>query len=255
MGGHEDAAIALGHEVAQKVEHLVASDGVEPGCGLVQHEQLRVVREREGQRQLHAHAARQLAYLLFRGQVEAIAQRGELDGVPFAVSCPPDSAHIAHAAGVGEGAGVQHDADARFDGVQLGAAAGDGLAEQAHGTLVGGDDPQGRLDGGGLASAVRSDEADDAVRFHGQAHAGKLEVIVVLAQVVYFHEVSHVRSSFSFLPAAHPAWRADRRLLCQRFPLRPRRGRGVPPPGAAAPRAEAPGCLRRRRNPCPARCR
>ena len=118
-----------------------------------------------------------------------------------------------------------------------------------------GDDAEDCLDSGGLAGAVRSDEADDAARFHGQAHAGKLEVIVALAQVVYFHEVRHVRSSFSFLPAAHPAWRADRRLLCQRFPLRPRRGRGVPPPGAAAPRAEAPGCRRQRRIPCPARCR
>ena len=255
MGGHEDAAAVLGHEVAQQVEHLVAGDGVEPGGGLVQHEQLRVVREREGQRQLHAHAARKLAHFLFGSQIEAVAQRGELGGVPFAVGCPPDSAHIAHAAGVGKGAGVQHDADAGFDGVQRRAAAGNGLPEQAHGACVCGDDAKDRLNGGGLAGAVRSDEADDAARFHGQAHAGKLEVIIALAQVVYLHEVSHVRSSFSFLPAAHPAWRADRRLLCQRFPLRPRRGRGVPPPGAAAPRAEAPGCRRQRRIPCPARCR
>ena len=255
MGGHEDAAVALGHEVAQQVEHLVAGDGVEPGRGLVQHEQLRVVREREGQRQLHAHAAGKLAHLLFGGQAESIAQRGELGGVPFAVGCPPDSAHIAHAAGIGEGTGVQHDADAGLYGVHLGAAAGDGLSEQAHGACVGGDDAEDCLDGGSFAGAVRSDEADDAARLHGQTHAGKLEVIVALAQVVYFHEVRHVRSSFSFLPAAHPAWRADRRLLCQRFPLRPRRGRGAPPPGAAAPRAEAPGFLRRRRSPCPARCR
>ena len=62
----QHAAIAGRGVIAQLVEQLVASKRVEPCGRLVEDEQISVVRERTGELQLHAHAARERLRLLLR---------------------------------------------------------------------------------------------------------------------------------------------------------------------------------------------
>ena len=133
----------LGHEVAQQVEHLVAGDGSKVSRGLVKHEQLRLWGARRPA-SASCPCRERARSPSFWGQVEAVAQRGELGGVPFAVGCRP-MAPTSHTRQVSGRRRCQHDADAGFDGVHPGAAAGDGLPEQAHGARVCGDDAETAL--------------------------------------------------------------------------------------------------------------
>ena len=69
------AAIGLGHERAHEVEDARLDRRVEAGRGLVEHEQLRVGRERDGDDDALLHAARELV----RIALEDALRVGDLD--------------------------------------------------------------------------------------------------------------------------------------------------------------------------------
>ena len=68
----QHAAIAGLGIIAQLIEQLVASERVEPCGRLVEDEQIGVVRERAGELQLHAHAARERLHLLLRLELKSL---------------------------------------------------------------------------------------------------------------------------------------------------------------------------------------
>src|SRR5699024_2026397 len=55
MGGVEDAAVAVVDDLAQQIEQLVTSDGVQTAGGLVQQVLFRSVRQRHRDTQLHSY--------------------------------------------------------------------------------------------------------------------------------------------------------------------------------------------------------
>lgn len=115
VAGHEDAAALVAHVQAQRVERLLAGHRVEAGRGLVEHEQVGVVGQRACQRQLHAHAARQVLHRLVLGQLERVGERAERAGVPVLVALGHELAHRVHRELLGERARVEHHADALLE--------------------------------------------------------------------------------------------------------------------------------------------
>ena len=91
------------------------------------------MRKRNGQLQLHAHAARKVAYLRLRRDAELVKQGGERACVPVLKRWRNASNSLLYLELGGEGARVEHHADAptqtalRFDG----RGGAEGLAEQA----------------------------------------------------------------------------------------------------------------------------
>lgn len=88
MAGHEDAVhgVALGildrHEIAQRVEHLIASHGIKARRRLVQNEQARAVRQRAGKRELHAHTAGEVLDGFFGVEIRGAKALLKAGGIP-----------------------------------------------------------------------------------------------------------------------------------------------------------------------------
>ena len=101
------------------------------------------------------------------GQLERMSERAERTRVPVLVALSHEAAHRGHRKLLGERARIEHHADALFE---LGEAplgrTGHFLAEERDGAAVGADEPEYRLDGGGLAGAVGADEAHHAAGRH-----------------------------------------------------------------------------------------
>src|SRR5262249_24115774 len=104
-----------------------------------------------------------------------------------------------------------------------------------------------RLEGGGLASAVRADEADDAAGLHGEADTvERVRRAVALRQAARFNYCCHLRpptaSAVSrkmgyWLPAR--AWPVRRRLRARARPGSVRAAEWSRRPWATRPRGSA----------------
>ncbi len=70
VGGEHHAHAVLGDDLHQALEELAPCERIEARDGLVEHEQLRPLRDREGEGELGALAARELARLLARVEPE-----------------------------------------------------------------------------------------------------------------------------------------------------------------------------------------
>ena len=197
MARHEDAGAFRRHVVGQDVEDLLARQGVEAGGRLVQDEQARAVAERAGQREAHAHAARELLDLLVGRKLRLVTALAEGRGVPVGEHAHADAAHFGHGGLGREGAGVGHVADVVLElpkaalAHKAGGAGRDFLAQQADRAFLRAGGAHDALEGAGLAGAVGSHKARDRALAQREAHVAEAEAAIGLAQMVYCNYVLH----------------------------------------------------------------
>ena len=215
VGRHHDGAAAIEVVVQQRVVELLAIEDVEAERRLVQHQQLRVDGHDQGEVQLGHHALRQLpdlARALDGGpgqealRLRAIESRMHAGDVVERLRDP----HPARQHGdVGDEADVAHELIALGPGV---------AAEHLQLALVGGE-AEDRVERGGLAGAVGTDEAEDAALFDAQVDAverdGRAEG---LAQAARF-DAGHGFSAPLARPTRMRRWRRQQLLRRQAEPL------------------------------------
>ena len=112
MGGEQDGAALLHHELGEHVHHLAAGQGIQPTGGLIEDEQLGIVGQGHRHLQAHAHASAEFLDLL--GGIEA---RGLELGVvallgPGGEETPDAAAQVLQAPFGVVGRGIEDDADA-----------------------------------------------------------------------------------------------------------------------------------------------
>ena len=112
--------LGLAREVTQHVEGLVAGDGIETGGRLVEHEQLRPMREGNRKLQLHPHAAREVGDASLQRKAEGGGKRLEARLVPGGICGRHAGSGLGHRAVPREGTGVEHHAHARAHGSGVG---------------------------------------------------------------------------------------------------------------------------------------
>ena len=193
MRGEEHGHLPVGHMGHERLENLLGHDRVESRGRLVEDEQLRAPAQRQQQRELRAHAARERLNLPVERQFE-LAEVALLE-----VAAPPreqgrreadhplDRHVVVEILVVADKPGAAPDGHARF--VRIGRQAEDA------GVPAGGPrHAEQDLDGGGLAGAVPSEKPVDGSGGHLQAQTAEgLHAAVVLPQVGRFDDerVSH----------------------------------------------------------------
>ena len=157
VGGEHDR-FAKRAEVLDRRPAATARFGVEAGCRLVEEDQVRVTREGECQVQTAALPAGQAPDLrvLVLGQLDDLEQLRETSRLP--VVGAPAVDQLRHPCLTGEAALLQDDADPLAEPGRLCLRVHAEDADRAAGAL-----PEAfeYLDGGGLARAVRAEEAED----------------------------------------------------------------------------------------------
>ena len=86
MRTEQNRVFFLPREVVEQVEDFVAHNGVKAACRLVQYEQLRLVAQRDGNRQLHLRAARKILHRLALRQIQPRAERRKRRVVPVCIN-------------------------------------------------------------------------------------------------------------------------------------------------------------------------
>ena len=112
VAGQQHGVRFVLHEIVQQVEHLVPHDRVKSARRLVQNQQLRAVRERRRDGQLHFHAARIILDGLAAVDAEAVETGRELRPVPRAVGSAEQRVHLRGVHRAQKAAVLQHHADA-----------------------------------------------------------------------------------------------------------------------------------------------
>ena len=204
VGGHEDRD-ALGRHLVDQAPEAPAGDGVDPARGLVEEHDARPVHHGAGEGQPLLPAAGQLAgeaallalepgradgprlALAGRGPVQAVdaAEEAEVLAHREVVVEAEALAHVAdlplHALGVPRDVGAEHEARARGGGEQA--------AQHA--------------DRGGLAGAVRAEEAEDLAFVHAERDpVHGLEGPEVLAELADLHGDGHQLALMLTVPTA-----------------------------------------------------
>ena len=138
--------------------------------------------ERAGERQLHAHTPGEFLDLLGVPQVEPLQVCTEPAFVPLPVTALEHPVDVPDAQRIGERQRVEDNAQ-QFLGRHAFRPAhlADRRAHHRPLAAVGADQPQQRLDRGGLARPVTSDVADDLARADGQVHIPQGEVAIPFA--------------------------------------------------------------------------
>ena len=112
MARQQHAVAFLGGEFAQGGEYVVASDGVEPRGGFVEHEQIGLVRKRHDKLQFHAHAAGEIFHFRLARKRKPLGEAPELRFVPGGEGGREAALHLCNGEFRWIGAGVEHHADA-----------------------------------------------------------------------------------------------------------------------------------------------
>ena len=182
----QDAVLAVLDDRAEDVQKLIARDGVQTARRFVQDQQLRPVRQRKRQGELHAHALRKLGDLLFGIERKAVHQRLIRRLVPVRVKALRHVRDRTELLAAVVGKLAEHETDL-FLAVRL--VCPKVFALKEHGAAVRVDKVQDRLDRRRLARAVASDEAHDAAFLHIEGNAVQKEARILLFQVLHLQDV------------------------------------------------------------------
>ena len=204
-------------KVQQQVGHLVPHHWVQPVGGFVQKQQLRVVRQRHGDAQLHLHAGGIVLVLLFIRQTEFPAQPRVGGSVPVAVDARHHLACLHRVQAQGDALAAQHHADFLLGADRNGAAV---LTKDGHRAAVPLHHVQDQPDGGAFARAVLADQPADGAAGQGQIQRPKGKALIVFCKPLQFQCVhiqpSHSSSSISRSSSLLSPQDADRRTASVR---------------------------------------
>ena len=194
MGGQEDG-LALGDELPEPVPDQVPRLGIEAGGGLIQEQKVRIVDQRAGERQAPLHSAGQgldfrFAAIPQPGEIEQVRDAGAQGLVGFAEVAPIDQEVLEHREIRIQVVHLRHYAD---PDACLACRARNRQAEQVHRAGIGIGEAEAKPQRGGLAGAVRPEQAVALAGFELQADATHHFLARVgLAQFTDF-EQGHVR--------------------------------------------------------------
>ena len=190
--GENDTRAVLGNDLHETLKELTPCERIEARHGFVEQEKLRSLRHRQGQGQLGALAARELACLLVRVKPEA---HDAILGQPRV----PARVHP------GAEAQVVTDRHPRVGRCVLGdeTYAGKLVRCHARATTEDGDRPgarlqkaDGQLEQRGLAGAIGPDEPDDLAGGYGErAPRGRPLLSIALAEAIRLQDGGHATSS------------------------------------------------------------
>lgn len=96
MGGEEDGG-AFGGRPDHFLQHDLGGDGIQAFAGFVENQQLSAPRERQDQRQLRAHAFRELLHFAIQGQLKPGQQFFFAPWLPGGIEPAGEGQHLAHA--------------------------------------------------------------------------------------------------------------------------------------------------------------
>ena len=196
VGGEQHAAMSIGGNAPQQLRQLVTGYRVQPAGGLIQDQQPGIVAQGQSDHVLYPHAGRQLIHPLLLVNAEQIQVVTVLLLLPVAVE---PAGHVAEEPYLLLGIEVdaaQHHADALFNILFL---LPEGLAQHRYLSGVRVYQPQNRLQCGGFARSVASDEAHDGSLRHGKVHVFQRKGRIVLAQPI---DLQCVHSSASSSPGS-----------------------------------------------------
>ena len=155
-------------EFQEQVQHLAAYHRVQPGGGLVQHQQVGMVGQGSGQAQFHPHAPAVGGNLFPGVQPEPLQKRAEQPCIP---AVPENTGHAVADAPGGEPAEkvgiLKDDPQPGTDGFVC-----RGTAQQSDLPVVGAVHTAGDLQGGGFAGTVFSHQPHDGTGGHRQVQGG-----------------------------------------------------------------------------------
>ena len=185
VGGDEHGVVLVPGEVREDLHHLVPHHRVQPGGGLIQHQEPGVVGQGHGDGQLHFHAPGELLEALVprQGQPSQIVLVDRL--IPAAEDPGHDPAHLPGRQALGIAGLIQHHADL----VLVRALP----AQHPDAAPVRPGHAQEHADGGALPGAVFAHQAQDTALGQRQVDL-QVKVPIVLFQRVQFNGV-HVPSS------------------------------------------------------------
>ena len=171
--------MAIGGDAPQQLRQLVTGYRVQSAGGLIQDQQPGIVAQGQSDHVLYPHAGRQLIHPLLLVNAEQIQVVTVLLLLPVAVK---PAGHVAEEPYLLPGIEVdaaQHHADALLDVLLV---LSEGLAQHRYLSGVRVYQPQNRLQCGGFARSVASDEAHDGTLRHGKAHVLQRKGRIALAQ-------------------------------------------------------------------------
>ena len=193
VGGDKDGVVFVPGKVQQQVDHLVPHHRVQPVGGFVQQQQLRVVRQRHGDAQLHLHAGRVVVILFLFRQLKFLAKFCVGSGIPIVVDARHHLACLLCVQAQGDALAAQHHTDFFLGVYKIGAVV---PAQNGHGTAVPLQYVQNQFDGGAFACAVFTDQAADGAAGQCQIQRSEGKVLIVLCKSPQFQCV-HVQPSHS----------------------------------------------------------
>ena len=262
----------VAREFAEQFDDLLAHDRVEPVRRLVEQKELRVVRERRGDRNLHFVAARKLRKWLFLRHAQPFEQRRVRVLRPAAVGALQHLPELHGRQARGHARLVEHDADLLLHPPKLRAVV---VPQHRNVAAVARRHVENQADQRAFARAVFADQPQDAAARQSQVDGAEPKARVGFHEAADLNCVCHfkiVLSSPKQLPrcAQRAGMRAvplttPRTACAARRRRPPPRARRPPParwppaggfPSASgAPRAAAPCSSGRQSSPWPPRCR
>ena len=180
-------------ELGEQIQDLIPDDGIQPGGGFVQHQQLCLMAQRRGDGELHLHAAGVvLEGGLFR-QGKAFAVSGKGLRLPAAVGGGHDFSHLRGGETFGEAPLVQHHADVLFDTQKIRRGY---ICPQCDGSAaVRPQRAHENADEGGFARAVFSHQTADGAGGDGQGYVPEGKFSEGFFNMLQFDGVCHCDSS------------------------------------------------------------
>ena len=207
--------ILLPGEVQEKLHHLIPGHRVQAAGGLVQQEQLGLVRHCHRNAQLHLHAPGKILEFFVPGQAKGFHQIGIISPVPPGENPGHDLSHLPCVQALRQANGVHHHADVFLGQPEVVPVV---LAQNGDGAAVPAKHIQNQLDGGGLSRSVFPDQPQNAAAGQGQIQIVQTEARIGFGETANFqciHSCSSIQSSIISRSCARLRWQeAARRTIC-----------------------------------------
>ena len=210
VGGHQNGVVLLLNKVQQHIQNVVPDHRVQTAGGFVQDQQLGVVGEGDGDRQLCLHPLGKLLDSLLRGQGKLVQQAEVGRFIPGAVDAFHNPVELPRGENFGIIAAVKDYAD-----LFLGVAVQSFFPENGNLARLLLDQAQGRVDGRTFPGAVFPDQPHNGAAGDGKRDLIQNKILIRFGQPRNSERICHGQSSsyksvsrFSILSRGIPLVRA-----------------------------------------------